>query len=229
MKILAIDSSSTVASVAVSENEKLLGEYTVNHKLTHSQRLLPMIDELLKSLNMKVSDIDVFAVSSGPGSFTGLRIGIATVKGLAFVENKPTVAVSGLEAMAYNQTYTDYYICPIMDARHGQVYNAVYKRFRGTLKTVFPPEAIEIEKVISRLNALGGKVLFMGDGVLPNLEIIKTMGKNAVMAEFNNNMQRGASVALAAWKKAVKGEFTPAESLNALYLRKSQAEREFGK
>ena len=229
MKILAVDTSSTVAAVAVSEDGVLLGEYTLNHGLTHSQRLLPMTDLLLSSLGLTIKDIDIFAASTGPGSFTGLRIGIATVKGFAFTENKPTVSVSGLEAMAYNHLYTDYIICPLMDARAGQVYNAVYKRFRGGLKTVTPPRAIEIKTVVDELKETKGKVLFLGDGVAPNMEALKAMGKRAVFAEFNNNMQRAASIALAAWKKAKRGELVPPEELAAVYLRKSQAEREAGR
>ena len=229
MKILAIDTSSTVAAVAVSEDGVLLGEYTVNHGLTHSQRLLPMVEELLGSLSMKISEIDLFACSTGPGSFTGLRIGIATVKGFAFAENKPCVSVSGLEAMAYNHLYTDYIICPLMDARAGQVYNALYKRTRGGIKTLTPPRAVEIDKVIEELSAMKDKVLFLGDGVAPNLEKIKKLGSRSVLGAFNNNMQRAASIALAAEIKAKNGEILTCDRLEAEYLRKSQAEREAGR
>ncbi len=229
MKILAIDTSSTVAAVAVSEDGVLLGEYTVNHGLTHSQRLLPMVEELLGSLSMKISEIDLFACSTGPGSFTGLRIGIATVKGFAFAENKPCVSVSGLEAMAYNHLYTDYIICPLMDARAGQVYNALYKRTRGGIKTLTPPRAVEMDRVIEELSAMKDKVLFLGDGVAPNLEKIKKLGARSVCGAFNNNMQRAASIALAAEIKAKNGEILTCDRLEAEYLRKSQAEREAGR
>lgn len=229
MTVLAIDTSSSVAAVAVSRDGVLLGEYTLNNGLTHSQRLLPMVNELLKSLGMSINDIDVFACSSGPGSFTGLRIGISSVKGFAFPENKPCVAVSGLEAIAFNHLHTDYIICPLMDARAGQVYNAIYKRFRGKLKAVSQPRAVEIEKVIAELKALDEKVLFLGDGVRPNLEIIKTLGTKAVIGEFNNNMQRAATIALIAEEKAKKGETVAPAELEAEYLRKSQAEREAGR
>lgn len=229
MTVLALDTSGLVASVAVSRDGVLLGEYTLNNGLTHSQRLLPMVDELLKSLDMKISDIDVFACSVGPGSFTGLRIGIATVKGFAFTGKKPCVAVSGLEAMAYNHMHTDYVICPLMDARAGQVYNAVYHRFRGKLKTLTPPRAVEIETVIRELSETGKTVLFLGDGVKPNLEKIKALGNKAVIGEFNNNLQRAATIALIAEEKANKGETLSGQELEAEYLRKSQAEREAGK
>lgn len=228
MTILAIDTSSSVAAVAVSRDGVLLGEYTLNNGLTHSQRLLPMVDELLKSLGLTIKDIDVFACSTGPGSFTGLRIGIASVKGFAFAQNKPCVSVSGLEAMAYNHIHTDYVICPLMDARAGQVYNGVYKRIRGKLKAITPPRAVEIETVVRELSEMGKTVLFLGDGVKPNLEIIKTLGSKAVIGEFNNNMQRAATIALIAEEKVKNGETVSGQELEAEYLRKSQAEREAG-
>ncbi len=229
MTVLAIDTSSSVAAVAVSRDGVLLGEYTLNNGLTHSQRLLPMVDELLKSLNMTIKDIDAFACSTGPGSFTGLRIGIASVKGFAFAGNKPCVSVSGLEAMAYNHIHTDYIICPLMDARAGQVYNAAYRRYRGKLKMIIPPRAVEIETVIRELSETGKTVLFLGDGVKPNLEIIKTLGEKAVIGEFNNNMQRAATIALIAEEKIKKSEIVSGQELEAEYLRKSQAEREAGR
>ena len=229
MKILAIDTSGVVAAVAVTCDGVLLGEYTLNHGLTHSQRLLPMVDELLKALSLDISDIDIFACSTGPGSFTGLRIGIATVKGFAFAQNKPCVSVSGLEAMAYNHLYTDYLICPLMDARAGQVYNAVYKRFRGGLAVVTPPRAVEIGTVVDELKGSDKKVLFVGDGVKPNLEAINQLGSRAVIGALNNNMQRAASIALAAEIKVRAGELLSGGELEAEYLRKSQAEREAGR
>ena len=233
MKILAIDTSSLVCSAAVIDDGALLGEYTLINGLTHSQKLMPLIDSLLKALSLSIKDIDVFAVTNGPGSFTGLRIGIAAVKGFAFAEKKPVIAVSTLEAMARNVQFTDCLICPLMDARAGQVYNAVYKRNlvssgnNYSLKTVVPPRAVGIDTVINEMKALKNKkVLFLGDGVKPNLERLKELGKTAVFAGFNNNSQRASSVALAAYEKALRGETASADTLNAEYLRKSQAERE---
>lgn len=227
MKILAIDTSSLVCSAAVSDDGALLGEYTLINGLTHSQKLMPLVDSLLKALSLSIKDIDIFAVTNGPGSFTGLRIGISAVKGFAFAEKKPVIAVSTLEAMAKNVQFTDCLICPLMDARAGQVYNAVYKKSGLSLKTVTPPRAVKIDTVISEMKALKNKkVLFLGDGVKPNLEKLKELGKAAVFAGFNNNSQRAASVALAAYEKALRGETVSADTLNAEYLRKSQAERE---
>lgn len=226
MKILALDSSSAVAGVALIENDKLIGEYTVNHKLTHSQTLLPMVDELLKQTETKLQDIDVYAVSAGPGSFTGLRIGISTIKGFAMAWEKPVIGVSTLESMAYNHLHSDYYICPLMDARNQQVYNAVYRRSRGKMRCEIPPRAESIQTVMEEVKAYQKKVLFIGDGVIPNFEYItQIMGFNAIYGELNNNMQRAASVALLAYQKALKKEWLPASELNPVYLRKSQAER----
>ena len=227
MKILAIDTSSLVCSAAVSDDGALLGEYTLINGLTHSQKLMPLVDSLLKALSLSIKDIDAFAVTNGPGSFTGLRIGIAAIKGFAFAEKKPVIAVSTLEAMARNVQFTDCLICPLMDARAGQVYNAVYKKSGLSLKTVTPPRAVKIDTVINEMKALKNKkVLFLGDGVKPNLEKLSELGKAAVFAGFNNNSQRASSVALAAYEKALRGETVSAGTLNAEYLRKSQAERE---
>ncbi len=225
MKILAIDTTSSVASVAVSIDDTLSAEYTLNHGLTHSKFLLSMIDEVLSRLGLTLSDMDYFAVANGPGSFTGLRIGIATVKGLAFAENKPVIAVSTLEAMAYNYSHSDYVICPLMDARAGQVYTALYKRVRGNLKEILPPQATEIENILSAVSKYK-KVLFLGDGVKPNFEILESFGPTARFGEFNNNMQRASSIALLARKKALLGDISSSEELVPQYLRLSQAERE---
>ena len=127
MKILAIDTSSAVASAAILEDGKLIAEYILNNKKTHSQKIMPMIDEIIKDSDLTINDIDVFAAAYGPGSFTGLRIGVATAKALAHAVNKPLVEVSTLEGIAYNAVYSDLLLCPIMDARRNQVYNAVYK------------------------------------------------------------------------------------------------------
>ena len=137
MKILALDSSGLVASVAVVEDEKLLAEYTVNYKKTHSQTLLPMLDELTRMLDLELDTIDAVAVSGGPGSFTGLRIGSATAKGLGLALKKPLIHVPTLDAMAYNLWGSDALICPIMDARRNQVYTGVYQ-VKSSLTVVKP-------------------------------------------------------------------------------------------
>jgi len=136
LRVLAIDTSSVVATVAIMDDEKLIGEYVLNHKQTHSQKIMPMIEELLASSELRIQDIDVFAVASGPGSFTGLRIGAATMKGLAHAMNKPIIGVSTLDGLAFNLPYCNYIISPIMDAKNEQVYNALYKWIDDTFYIV---------------------------------------------------------------------------------------------
>ena len=140
MKILALDSSGLVASVAVVEDEKLLAEYTVNYKKTHSQTLLPMLDEIGKMIDLDLSTIDAIAVAAGPGSFTGLRIGSATAKGLGLALDKPLIAVPTVDALAYNLYGTDKLVCPIMDARRSQVYTGVYAFDDRTLQSLKAPD-----------------------------------------------------------------------------------------
>ena len=165
MKILGIDSSGLVASVAVIEDDLMLAEYTVNYKKTHSQTLLPMLDEIVKMTELDLNTIDAIAVAAGPGSFTGLRIGSATAKGLGFALDKPLISVPTVEGLAYNLCGTDKIVCPLMDARRNQVYTGVYEFDRNQLITVEDQMAVSIEKIINRLNFLGREVIFLGDGV----------------------------------------------------------------
>ena len=145
MRILAVDSSSNVASVAIVDDNKLVCECVLNNKLTHSQTLMPMINEVFKKSELTPLDIDLFAVANGPGSFTGLRIGVTTIKGLAHATGKPVCGVNTLEALAYNLPFCPYIIAPIMDARREQVYNAFYKWEDGTIKEVQKPRAISLD------------------------------------------------------------------------------------
>ncbi len=220
MKILAIDTSALTATAAILSEDMLIGEISTTTKLTHSQTIMPMIDELLSKVSLDITDIDLFACSEGPGSFTGLRIGIGTIKGLAYGLQKPVVGVSTLEALAHNISVTDLVICPIMDARRGQVYNGLY-RFRGDkLECIAEPRALSIEELCEELTE---KTIFVGDGVNVHKEKIKgILGENAIFASPQNLLQRAGSVAYAALNK----ETVSAEDLTAVYLRKPQAERE---
>ena len=152
MKILALDSSGIVASVAIVEDNTLLAEYTVNYKKTHSQTLLPMLDEVAKMTELDLSTIDAIAVAAGPGSFTGLRIGSATAKGLALALKKPLVAVPTVEALAYNLYDTNGLICPIMDARRNQVYTGIYRFENHKLVTLEDQMAVSITDLLDKLN-----------------------------------------------------------------------------
>ena len=224
MNILAVDTSANTATVAILNDDKLLAEEIVNHKKTHSETLMPMIDLALKRCDMDISDIDLFAVANGPGSFTGLRIGVSTIKGLAHGLSKPVVEVSTLEGMAYNLFLADGIISPIMDARRSQVYNAVYQWEEGTLKELTPPRALSIEECVEDLLKYNKKVILLGDGVPVHREYIKSaMGDMAVFAPASCNDQRAsslASVAMGKHEKKTAHEVTP------VYLRKPQAERE---
>ncbi len=223
MKILAVDTSSNVASAAIVDDNKLVCECVLNNKLTHSQTLLPMIDEVFKKSELTPQDIDVFAVSSGPGSFTGLRIGVTTIKGLAHATDKPVCGVNTLEALAYNLPFCPHIIAPIMDARREQVYNAFYKWENSVLKEIAEPRAISLEECLNELLKLDEKVVFLGDGVAVFRDKIKdTLKEKAFFSPQLACTGRAACVAEAAKNKETinYGELAPA------YLRKSQAERE---
>ena len=227
MKILALDSSGLVASVAVVEDEKLLAEYTVNYKKTHSQTLLPMLDEIGKMIDLDLSTIDAIAVAAGPGSFTGLRIGSATAKGLGLALDKPLIAVPTVDALAYNLYGTDKLVCPIMDARRSQVYTGVYAFDDRTLKVLKPQMAISVEELTDLLNGMGREVLFLGDGVpVYRKQITEGMKVPFSFAPAANNRQRAASVASLGAIYYAQGKTVTAAEHEPEYLRKSQAERE---
>ncbi len=226
MKILAVDTSSNVATAALVSDNRLIGENILNHKKTHSEKIMPMIDGLLRDSETDIGDVDLFAVAKGPGSFTGLRIGISTVKALAHATNKPVVGVSALEGMAYNLYNVEGIISPIMDARRSQVYNGAYRWENGYLKEVISPRASSIEECIESFKN-EEKVYFLGDGVPVYESVIREkMGNRAIFAPFTCLLQRASSLAALAQIKYEQGEFDTYASLVPIYLRKSQAERE---
>lgn len=231
MKILGLDSSGLVASVALVEDGRLVAEYTTNYKKTHSQTLLPMLDELRRMVELDMNSIDAVATSSGPGSFTGLRIGAATAKGLGLALKKPLVEVPTLEGLAYNLCGTDRLVCPLMDARRNQVYTGVYefvaKGQDFALHGVIEQCAADINDMIDRINALGRAVIFLGDGVPVYREVIlQRMKVPFGFAPANNNCQRAASVAALGAVYFAQGRTVSAAKHQPEYLRKSQAERE---
>ena len=164
MKILALDSSGLVASVAVMEDDTMLAEYTMNYKKTHSQTLLPMLDEMAKMIELDLSTVDAIAVAGGPGSFTGLRIGSATAKGLGLALKKPLISIPTVDGLAYNLCGTDKIVCPLMDARRNQIYTGIYEFEGNELKVLEPQMAVDISEIAEMLNALGREVVFLGDG-----------------------------------------------------------------
>lgn len=227
MKILALDSSGIVASVAVAEDENLLAEYTVNYKKTHSQTLLPMLDEAAKMIELDLNTVDAIAVAAGPGSFTGLRIGSATAKGLGLALEKPLVSVPTLEALAYNLYDTQGLICPLMDARRNQVYTGIYRFSDHKLQVVENQMAVGIVEVLEELNQKGESVTFLGDGVPVFRDVIaRTMKTSYSFAPAHVNKQRAGAVAALALEYAKQGKLQSAREHSPEYLRVSQAERE---
>lgn len=227
MKILALDSSGLVASVAVVEEEYTIAEYTVNYKKTHSQTLLPMLDEVVKMTELDLGSIDAIAISGGPGSFTGLRIGSATAKGLGLALQKPLIHVPTLEGLAYNLCGTPGIICPIMDARRNQVYTGVYSFEKEDLQIVEPQMAVGIDELTEKLNARDEAVTFLGDGVPVQREYLKEhLTVPYRFAPAHMNRQRAASVGMLGVKYYKAGKIETAMEHQPDYLRVSQAERE---
>lgn len=236
MKILAIDSSGITATVALLEDDKLIAEYTINHKKTHSQTLVPMLDEIRSMTELGMDTIDAVAVAKGPGSFTGLRIGSATAKGIGLALDKPLIAVSTLEGLAMNAWGISGLICPIMDARREQVYTGIY-RFgedsgtgvgsTGELVTVKDGCAIAVEELCGMLNDMADeKVLFLGDGVPVYREAIdKTLKILHSYAPAHMSMQRAGALAVLAARYYKEGRIETAAEHKPEYLRVSQAER----
>ena len=227
MKILGIDSSGLVASVAVVEDDNLLGEFTMNYKKTHSQTLLPMLDELAKMIELDMETIDAIAVAGGPGSFTGLRIGSATAKGLGLALKKPIVNVPTVDGLAYNLVGNQNVVCPLMDARRNQTYTGLYEFVNGGMNILSEQCAVGIDEITMKINELGRSVTFLGDGV-PVFE--KYLKENLTVpyefAPAHMNKQRAGAVAALGMKMFAAGRFETAEEHRPEYLRLSQAERE---
>lgn len=227
MKILGLDSSGIVASVAVVEDDILVAEYTVNYKKIHSQTLLPMLDEIAKMTELDLNTIDAIAVAAGPGSFTGLRIGSATAKGLGLALKKPLVAVPTVEGLAYNLYDTQGLICPIMDARRKQVYTGIYRFEDHRLVTVEDQMAVPMEELITKLNAYQQPVTFLGDGVPVFKDMIaEKLTVSYTFAPAHVNKQRAAAVAALGLVYYKEGKIQTAMEHIPDYLRVSQAERE---
>ena len=229
MKILAVDTSATAASVAVAEENKLIGEFSINTALTHSQTLMPMVDELLNNTGLSVNDIDAVAVNACPGSFTGVRIGVAAVKGIAFPKNLPCVSVSTLESMAYNMLGNDCIVCSVMDARCSQVYNALFRVKGCTVTRMTDDRALSLTDLKNELRNINEKVVLVGDGAVLCSKFLGEELENIMLAPFNNRIQTASSVAYAAFEKINNGETVKADELMPVYLRLPQAQRELNK
>jgi tRNA threonylcarbamoyladenosine biosynthesis protein TsaB len=225
MKILGLDTSTMMTTCAVIDDNNLLGEYSLNQDMTHSERLIPMIKEILDNLNMKVKDIDLYGVAIGPGSFTGLRIGVATMKSFAHLFDKPIVGISTLEALAYNLAYNEI-VVPMIDARRNRVYTGIYTWEDGIIKELMNPDVLPIDELMKKLMDFDG-VVVNGNGTLLYRDTIdKSLGKRVRYATFGQNMCRATSICELAKIKYDKGKVDNYFTLAPEYLRESQAQRE---
>lgn len=234
MKIIALDSSGLVASVAIIEDGTLIGEYNIQYKKTHSQTLLPMLDELKNVVELDLNTVDAIALAKGPGSFTGLRIGSATAKGLGFALEKPIIEIPTLDGLACNLYGTDKLVCPIMDARRNQVYTGIYEfvkeegiPVRYKLHGLFPQSAIAIEEIARHCNSFDREVIFLGDGV-PVFEkkLSELMKVPYGFAPAHMNRQRAAAFGILAEDYYMEGKMVSAAEHAPEYLRPSQAEQQ---
>ncbi|WP_270815406.1 tRNA (adenosine(37)-N6)-threonylcarbamoyltransferase complex dimerization subunit type 1 TsaB [Hungatella effluvii] len=226
MRILGIESSSLVASVAVVTDGVVTAEYTVNFKKTHSQTLLPMLDEIVRMVELDLETVDAIAVSGGPGSFTGLRIGSATGKGLGLALKKPLIHIPTVDGMAYGMYGYGGLVCPIMDARRNQVYTGIYDNREG-FTAVREQCAMDIDDLVDELNNMETRVVFLGDGVPVYRErIAERMTVPFSFAPAHVNRQRAAAVAALGCIYYEEGRIETAEEHAPDYLRKPQAERE---
>ena len=227
MKILAFDSTAKAASVAVCENERLLGLYNIDNGLTQSELLLPMAESLLKSLKLSFSDIDLYAAATGPGSFTGVRIGTALVKGLAFGKNLPCVSVSTLEALAENIGTLSGILVPCMDARRNQAYTAIFESDGSSYKRLCEDAALSFEALAEKLQAYCGKNIYLsGDGYEVARRELTRLGVSTMQTPPLLITENAYSIAKIAYKKYMSGEYTTDSDFNPTYLRLPQAERE---
>ncbi len=231
MKIIAIDSSGLVATVAIATEDTLIAEYTVNHKKTHSQTLLPMLDEIKKMTELDLDTVDAIAIAAGPGSFTGLRIGSATAKGLGLALDKPLIEVPTVDALAMNLWGTKDIICPIMDARRDQVYTGIYEfDDDDSLVRLRKQFADDIRTVAGMINDIGRPVVFLGDGVPVYKKIIKeTVTVPLRFAPPHMSRQRAGALASLAVQYYRDKRTVSAADHKPEYLRMSQAERDSGK
>lgn len=227
MKLIVLESSGLVASVAIVEDNKLIGEYTTNFKKTHSQTLLPMLDAVVEMTETDLADVDAIAISGGPGSFTGLRIGSATAKGLGLALNCPIISVPTADAIAYNLYGVSDLICPLMDAKRNQVYTGLYTFEEGEFKVLCPQKAVGIEEIVAEINATGRPCVFLGDGVPVYKDYIDAnLNLKAEYAPLHLTYQRAGAVGALAKVYFEAGKIQTAVEHKPEYLRLSQAERE---
>ena len=238
MKILGIDTSGLVGAVAIADGDLLLSQFSIQYKTTHSEILMPMLDDICKKIHLDLKSIDVIAVAKGPGSFTGLRIGSATAKGLALALDKPIIPIPTVDGIAYNLYGVEKIICPMMDARRNQVYTGLYTFVAGTpegkslerkfeMQIIHEQFATSVEDIASRINEIGKPVVLLGDGVpVYRDQIDKLLKVPYSIAPMHQNRQNAAALVSLAMQYASEGRMVSADEFAPDYLRLSQAERE---
>ena len=225
MKILALETSAKAVSAAVSEDGRILASGYQDTGLTHSRTLMPIVEHILKNTGLTAADMDAIAVAAGPGSFTGIRIGVAAAKGLAFAADKPAVGVSTLAAMARNVAFCDGLVICAMDARRQQVYNALFEAKDGQLTRLTPDRAIALEELAEELRSDPRPKTVVGDGAKLCLAHLTAAGIPCRLAPAHLVMQNAMSVALEAEAMAAEGKLVSAQALEPVYLRPAQADR----
>ena len=229
MLVLSVDSSYSTATCALIKDDKILAEINLNDKKQHSVILMHLIDSILKEYEIDINDIDAFIISRGPGSFTGLRIGMATLKGLAFASKKPLISVSTLDALAYNSISFQGIICPIMDALRDNIYTCLYKNENNNLTPLIKEQCLNINELVTILKEQTLPIIFVGDGVAKHKEFLQENIPNSLFAPNHSNFPKASSVGELGIKKINDGVIENIDSINPIYLRKSQAEREYEK
>lgn len=229
MLIFALDTCCMAATAAIMDDDRLIAQTFINHKKTHSQKMLPQIETMFSQAEIDIMDIDCYAAAIGPGSFTGVRIGVATVKAFAQAADKPCVGISTLEALANNASFYGEIISPILDARRAQVYNALFMGSAGAdlPKRLCEDRALALDELLDELDKMNKGVLFLGDGTAVYRDrIIERMGGRACFAQRMSTMNLAASVAEVADRRFQRGEIISADEMAPAYIRLSQAERE---
>ena len=227
MKVLGLDTSSNATSIAVIEDNKLICEYTVNTKTTHSQKLMPMIENMLKISEINVNDMDIIAICQGPGSFTGLRIGMATAKALSHVNNLPIVGVNSLELLAGNMDLSDKKICSILDAQRTQVYMGQYKFENNKLVEIKSVDVVEIDELLEELKSSNEEWILVGEAVYKYEDKIKEI-QNIYLPAPSHNVNKASSLCTIAMNKYNQNiDVYDCYTINPVYIRKSQAEVQY--
>jgi tRNA threonylcarbamoyladenosine biosynthesis protein TsaB len=225
VKILAIETSTVLGGLAVTDDDSLIAESRLNVRVTHSERLLGEIDHILKRSSLVIGDIDVFGISIGPGSFTGLRVGLSTVKGLAFATGRPVVAVPTLEAFAWHLPFCIHHVCPLLDARRGEVYAAVFEWRRDRFIRRIGECALPVEALIPQVS---DSTVFLGEGAIRYREALERLGDRARFGHVHHMVPSPAAVALLSRKKALRSDFEDPVTLSPFYIRRSEAEIKSG-